>query len=161
MPEFAIHELPCLNGILALSPLPGRTRHYYADWLRLEAWAPDIVVSLTEQHELDRKGSGSLGRDLQNAGVTWRHWPLADLSAPDAAQSEQWPALSAEIRSRLQAGGKVLVHCFGGCGRSGMAVLRILIDTGEAPEAALARLRCVRRCAVETPEQEAWARSVL
>ena len=52
----------------------------------------------------------------------------------------------------------MLVHCRGGCGRSGMAVLRLMVEAGEAPEEALARLRAVRPCAVETEAQMDWAR---
>ncbi len=54
-------------------------------------------------------------------------------------------------------GGRVLVHCMGGCGRSGMALLRLMVESGEPADRALARLRAVRPCAVETPEQLAWA----
>ena len=51
----------------------------------------------------------------------------------------------------------VLVHCFGGCGRSGMLVLRVMIEAGEPAGTALKRLRQVRPCAVETEAQMAWA----
>jgi len=49
------------------------------------------------------------------------------------------------------------VHCRGGCGRSGMIALRLMIEIGEAADDALARLRAVRPCAVETPQQLRWA----
>jgi protein-tyrosine phosphatase len=45
----------------------------------------------------------------------------------------------------------------GGCGRSGTAALRLMVEAGENPKAALQRLRAVRPCAVETPEQFQWA----
>ena len=38
-----------------------------------------------------------------------------------------------------------------------MAVLRLMIEAGEAPEVALPRLRAVRPCAVETEAQMTWA----
>lgn len=57
----------------------------------------------------------------------------------------------------LRNGGKVLAHCRGGCGRSGMAVLRLMVELGEAPDVALARLRDARPCAVETQAQLDWA----
>lgn len=155
MPEFVIHELAVGGGTLAISPLPGRTRHYYTDWLRLAEWAPDVVVSMTEMHELERKGAGSLGTDLQNAGVRWRHLPVPDYGVPDATFDTAWPALEAELLAVLAAGGKVLVHCFGGCGRSGMVVLRLMRIAGVGD--ALTVLRRVRPCAVETPAQMQWA----
>ena len=57
----------------------------------------------------------------------------------------------------LRGGGRVLVHCRGGCGRSGMVALRLMIEAGEAPDEALSRLRSVRPCAVETKAQMGWA----
>ncbi|MGB3280173.1 MAG: protein-tyrosine phosphatase family protein, partial [Pseudorhodobacter sp.] len=62
-----------------------------------------------------------------------------------------------ELRAILARGGRLMVHCRGGCGRTGMIALRLMVDTGEEPGAALARLRAVRPCAVETDAQEVWA----
>ncbi|WP_373355132.1 protein-tyrosine phosphatase family protein [Pseudoroseicyclus sp. CXY001] len=153
MPEFNIHALPVAGGELALSPLPGRTRHYGADLPRLLDWRPALVVTLCEPHELARMGAATLGEDLAAAGVAWAAWPIPDYGVP----GEGWEAVTEAALGRLRAGGRVLVHCFGGCGRSGMVVLRLMIAAGETPEAALARLRAVRPCAVETEGQMAWA----
>ncbi|MDG0986802.1 MAG: protein-tyrosine phosphatase family protein, partial [Paracoccaceae bacterium] len=57
-------------------------------------------------------------------------------------------------------GSRILVHCRGGCGRTGMIVLRIMVEFGENPDKALQRLRRIRPCAVETKDQENWARSL-
>jgi hypothetical protein len=38
-----------------------------------------------------------------------------------------------------------------------MALLRMMVDTGEPGAQALARLRAVRPCAVETEDQRLWA----
>ena len=155
MSEFLIYEQRVGGGTLALSPIPGRTRHYPADWQRLLAWRPDVVVSLTEVAELARKGAGSLGADLAQAGIDWVHFPIADFGVPDV--TAPWRAHEDALLARLAQGARVLVHCFGGCGRSGMVVLRLMIAAGEAPGDALARLRALRPCAVETPAQLAWA----
>ena len=154
MDEFVIHSLTCGGGEIAITPIPGRTRHYYTDWLRLIDWTPDLVISMTSQAELDRKGAGSLGSDLANAGIAWRHLPVMDFGVPVALD---WPSVRLQALDVLAAEGRILVHCFGGCGRSGMMVLRLMIASGEAPDAALARLRAVRPCAVETDAQMAWA----
>ena len=68
-----------------------------------------------------------------------------------------WPEVSALAAGILSSGGGVLAHCYGGCGRSGMAVLRLMVEAGEDAQAALIRLRAVRPCAVETEAQLAWA----
>ena len=157
MPEFNVHPLACGGGILAISPMPGRTRHYGADWQRLLDWAPDLVITMTPLHELARKGAGSLGRDLAAVGIAWRHLPVDDFGTPTDDVTDQWPGAATEALAVLGQGGRVLVHCYGGCGRSGMAVLRLMIAAGEDADAALLRLRAVRPCAVETPAQLRWA----
>lgn len=156
MLEFVIHEIAVAGGVLGISPMPGRTRHYGADWPRLLDWSPDLVVSMCAQAELDRKGAGSLGADLAQAGIAWLHFPVADYGVP--APRVDWQPVRDVGLTRLRGGGRVLVHCFGGCGRSGMMCLRLMIAAGEAPDAALARLRAVRPCAVETDAQMDWAR---
>ncbi|WP_342078407.1 protein-tyrosine phosphatase family protein [Yoonia sp. SS1-5] len=155
LPDFTIHSLGVGGGVLAISPIPGRSRHYQADWDRLLAWNPACVISLTTTAELQRKGAGSLGQDLANAGISWMHLPIADMGVPDRFD---WPDLRDRVCGLLQNKGRVLVHCYGGCGRSGMLALRLMIAAGEAPDMALERLRGARPCAIETDEQMAWAR---
>ena len=157
MIEFAPYELSVSGGTLALSPMPGRTRHYYTDWLRLLDWRPDHVITMTSISELERKGAGTLGQDLATAGIGWSHVPVVDFSTPDAVAEALWPVAETAACRVLNGGGKVLVHCYGGCGRSGMAVLRIMIASGEDGAAALERLRTVRPCAIETDAQMRWA----
>ncbi|MEJ8561378.1 protein phosphatase [Yoonia sp. GPGPB17] len=154
MLEFVIHSLKLGGGEIAITPIPGRTRHYYADWLRLMEWRPDLVLSMTSQAELDRKGAGTLGTDLANEGIGWLHLPVPDFGVPD---NLDWPIVRDQALEVLGQGGRVLVHCFGGCGRSGMMVLRLMIATGETHDLALARLQAVRPCAVETDAQMRWA----
>jgi len=145
------------RGVLALSPMPGRTRHYGTDRARLLDWRPGMVITMTPLSDLARKGSGGLPDDLAAAGIAWRHLPVTDFGAPDAGVVAAWAEVEAEALALLAQGGRVLVHCYGGCGRSGMAVLRLMIAAGEAPGAALARLRALRPCAVETDAQMRWA----
>ncbi len=153
--EFTIHELDAGGGILAISPLPGRSRHYATDFNRLLDWAPAMVITMCSLAELERKGSGGLGEDCAACGIDWAHVPVEDFGVPVSA--EDWPEVSRRARTHLTGGGKVLCHCFGGCGRSGMAALRIMVELGEPPDTALRRLRQVRPCAVETGAQYEWA----
>ncbi|SEQ02422.1 Dual specificity phosphatase, catalytic domain [Loktanella sp. DSM 29012] len=155
--EFIPHALECGGGTLAISPIPGRTRHYATDWDRLMTWGPSRVISMTTQAELDRKGAGSLGSDLAAVGIAWDHLPISDFGVPGADVLARWPSVAAMARADLGQGGRVLVHCFGGCGRSGMVVLRLMIEAGEPADLALSRLRQVRPCAVETDAQMRWA----
>lgn len=152
-----IAELRLGGGVLALSPMPGRGGAYAADLRDLLAFGPALVLTMTTAAELASKDAGSLPEDLARSGIDWLHLPIVDFGAPDPVTAGLWPDASARAMAVLARGGKVLVHCMGGCGRSGMAALRLMVEAGEEPSAALARLRAVRPCALETPEQFGWA----
>ena len=149
--EFPLATLPLGAGTLALCPLPAdapaRTR--------LRRFAPSLVISLTETDEMRSLGAADLPAWLADHGIGWTHFPVPDYQTPP--DDADWPALSTRTRAILWSGGAVAVHCRGGCGRSGMIALRLMVDSGEAPEPALARLRQARPCAIETPAQAAWA----
>lgn len=152
-----IADLPLGGGVLAISPMPGRNGTYQTDLRDLLAFRPRLVLTMTTGEELASKAAVTMPDDLARHDIDWLHLPIADFGAPDAATAALWPDASARAREVLAQGGKVLIHCMGGCGRSGTAALRLMVETGEDPAVALTRLRAVRPCAVETPEQYGWA----
>lgn len=147
--NFEIFALQVGGGTLALSPMPNG-----AGQQTLLAWRPDLVLTMTEVAEMALAGIGNLGIQLMSHRIVWRHLPVPDFGVPVALD---WGAVRAQVLDVLATGGKVLVHCKGGCGRSGMMVLRLMIAAGESPDGALQRLRDLRPCAVETAAQLAWA----
>jgi ADP-ribosyl-[dinitrogen reductase] hydrolase len=57
----------------------------------------------------------------------------------------------------LRDGGNIVIHCRGGIGRAGMVAARLLVELGDAPDVAIAKVRVARHPrAVETLEQERW-----
>ncbi|NIZ14160.1 protein-tyrosine phosphatase family protein [Phaeobacter sp. HF9A] len=152
-----LHALSLGDGILALSPAPGAGGDYAGDLRLIREWRPSIVITLTTRVEHVILGIESLGWDIQGLGSRWFHLPVEDYQTPTGDSQARWTEVSTLARQAMSGGGRVLVHCRGGCGRSGMAALRLLIESGERPEAALARLRAQRPCAVETEAQMAWA----
>ncbi|TNJ47571.1 protein-tyrosine phosphatase family protein [Phaeobacter sp. B1627] len=152
-----LHALSVGEGILALSPAPGAGGDYKEDLRLIREWRPSIVITLTTRVEHVIMGVETLGSDIQGLGSRWFHLPVEDFQIPDEETEAQWSQVSLLARQALSGGGRVLVHCRGGCGRSGMATLRLMIEAGEDPDAALIRLRQVRSCAVETDEQMDWA----
>ena len=150
--RLTIAELTLGQGVLGISPCPGRAGFYEADLAAIKHWQPSLVVSIISAEELAR-AARSLGADLSDFGIEWRHLPTADYDTP----GQGWPEISALAHSHLAKQNKILLHCMGGCGRSGTAALRLMIETGEAADPALNRLRQARPCAVETPEQFLWA----
>jgi protein-tyrosine phosphatase len=155
--SYPIAELELGGGVLGISPMPGRSGRYDADLNAILRWGATLVLTMTTEAELVRSGAGTLSEDLMAAGVQWRHLPIPDFGAPPPETANLWPEASLLAHEALGAGGRVLAHCYGGCGRSGMALMRLMVEAGEAPDHALARLRDVRPCAVEAESQRAWA----
>ena len=155
--EFALYPVDVGAGQIALSPIPGRFGAFEDNLSTIMPWAPDMVLTMTTEAELDRVGAQTFGADLHAVGTIWHHLPIMDFGAPNQAIQTLWGPVAVQAVDVLAAGGRILIHCFGGCGRSGMAALRLMIDVGEDKDAALARLRLARPCAVETDAQQAWA----
>ncbi|MEO2151914.1 MAG: dual specificity protein phosphatase family protein, partial [Thermococcus sp.] len=79
----------------------------------------DAVVVLVEDFELPY----SLG-EWERRGVEVFHNPIPDFSAPPLSQlleTLRW------IEERAREGKKVLIHCIGGCGRSGTVAVAWLM----------------------------------
>jgi len=146
---FAIFALPVLAGELAISPVPGP-----ADIAAIRLWGPSQVVTLLTESEMSLLALQPFGEAV---GARWWHLPITDFGTPAAETAARWPVVAVTLLAALAAGERVLIHCRGGCGRSGMLALRLMVMAGEAPDAALTRLRAVRPCAVETAAQMDWA----
>jgi len=154
---FELATLTLGGGALGISPLPGANGDLTGDLERVCAFGPALVISMTETAEMDALGAGALPEALRRAGIGWAHFPVSDYAIPTPLSDTHWPAIAARAHGVLARGGRVLVHCRGGLGRSGMVALRLMVETGESPQAALHRLRAIRPGAVETAEQLMWA----
>jgi protein-tyrosine phosphatase len=152
--DIAIIAVPG-GGEIGFAPLPGRNGLVAEDIAAIVAFGPAVAVSMTEAEEMARAGVADLPDRLAAHGVAWRHFPVVDYGAP-AADDPRWPPLASELHGALDAGGRVFLHCHGGRGRSGMVALRLLVERGLQPAAALAAIRAARPGAVETEAQEDW-----
>lgn len=119
-------------------------------------WGASTVVTLMEAHELTQLGVPDLGGSVVASGMRWLHLPIRDVSIPGASFETAWETAGKDLRSRLWNDQGILVHCRGGLGRTGLVAARLLIELGEAPDRALARVRAARPGAVETREQEKY-----
>jgi protein-tyrosine phosphatase len=124
----------------------------------IAAWGARTIVTLLERYELAHLAITRLGEEVQRRGMEWMHLPIRDVSTPDSDFEAKWPTVSKHLRSRLDAGENILVHCRGGVGRSGMVVARLLCENGVNVEEAIALVRAARPGAIETWQQEQWAR---
>ena len=110
-------------------------------WLRRSGI--DVLISLTED-PLPK-------RWINDAGLMAVHLPVPDLQAPTDELLRQ--AVDTIGRAG-QSGMGVAVHCTAGKGRTGTILAAYFIDQGLSVDAAIRRVRELRRGSVETIEQE-------
>jgi protein-tyrosine phosphatase len=94
-----------------------------------------LFVDLTEEGELDPY------HPALPPQARWLRIPVADFTAPSPEVVVE--ALDA-IDAELEAGGIVFVHCWAGCGRTGVVVGCWLVRHGAQPRDALARVADAR-----------------
>lgn len=85
-------------------------------------------------------------------------WPIPDYGIPDACFEASWQCAGHEVRGLLRSGKRVLLHCKGGLGRTGMIAARLLIELGVPVEQAIRAVRRARPGAIDAGAQEAYVR---
>ncbi len=103
-----------------------------------------MVISLETSYPLP---------DFGKRGIEHHRMPVADYGTPDSTIIRRFIVT---LRHAINDGRPVLVHCYGGCGRTGtMLALADIYLFGERDGLrAIRKVRSVRPCAIETPEQE-------
>ncbi|MDJ0657810.1 MAG: cyclin-dependent kinase inhibitor 3 family protein [Xanthomonadales bacterium] len=158
------------GGMIGLTFCPGkadlaapsgwRSRDLARDLETIANWQTAALVTLVEKHELELLGVPELGRQTEAAGIRWMHFPIPDMSIPDASFEDQWPEASEFLRKQLNEGRNIVVHCRAGLGRTGLVAARLLIELGEKPLSALIRVREARPGAVQTRQQEEYVETL-
>ena len=164
-----VDSIPVAAGQLGLTFCPGKHGRsvHGAPWARdldtdlraLRDWGAGLVVTLIEAHEFDLLRVPDLGARVVAQGMDWAHLPIRDVDVPTAPFLSGWPAVRAGLLGRLDAGGRVVVHCRGGLGRAGLVAALLLIETGIPAEAAIRTVRKARPGAIETAAQERYVRA--
>ncbi|WP_257274176.1 MULTISPECIES: cyclin-dependent kinase inhibitor 3 family protein [unclassified Endozoicomonas] len=158
------------GGILGMTAAPGikrqsvfgedQSRDLATDIAAIKKWGAVLVISLIEEHEFQILGINELENEVNNAGIKWLHLPIKDFSIPDVRFEEHWKQSVNTIYRYLDQGEKVLVHCRGGLGRTGLLVARLLMAYGASSDEAISKVREARTGAIETKEQEDYLRSM-
>lgn len=153
------------HGLIGLTLCPGKKQPHAASgaWDRdlardlnaIAAWNAAAVVTLVEDHELERLQVTQLGQEVRERHMAWHHLPLRDGGVPGVAFEAAWLEIGAGLRALLRDGSNVLLHCKGGLGRAGTIAARLLAELGISPAEAVAHVRTARPGAIETASQHA------
>lgn len=158
-------SLPGERGQIGMTTCPGKKDHgTTVTWERnldldldaISAWGADAVVTLLEGFELEMLKIATLPVLLADKGIEWHHLPIRDVDIPDSHFEEQWLENGQRIKTILRHGGKVLLHCRGGIGRTGTIAARLLVEFGFKPADAIDLVRKTRPGTIETAAQEQY-----
>lgn len=105
-----------------------------------------IVVSLLREDEQEPNYDQ---RNFDSLGYTYYPIPVRDFTAPAQEQMQEFVDLVEENAGRT----KILVHCWGGSGRTGTMAAAYLISRGFTLRDAVERVRAARPTAIETEGQ--------
>ncbi len=143
-------------GRIGLTILPGRKdreRSLEDDVTEISRQGITHVLSLITPDEYTQYGVQKLPEALSAAGIEARAFPILDqgIPAPEALGEQL-----AWMDEKVSAGGRLLVHCVGGLGRSGTVAAAFLKNKrGLRAEDAIARVREARGPrAIENSRQE-------
>lgn len=164
--QIATIQVPEGRGSIGITICPGKKdktslagpwrRDLAADLSVIKAWDASVIVCLMEEFELAMLGVADLPAATQRSGLHWMHLPIVDVSVPDPAFEQAWKSEGPKLRSMLANGQRILIHCRGGLGRSGMIAARLLVEEGLSLPEAIALVRTHRPGAIETYDQEQY-----
>jgi len=126
-----------MTNYLIKGPWPGRLaivpRPRGGDWLEDEvhAWKEmgfDVVVSLLTRDELDELGLVAEADLSRTQGLKFCEFPIPDLGVPKSSATTR--ELLDNLRSDLDVGKQIAIHCRQGIGRSGLIAAGVLIVSG-------------------------------
>ena len=113
-----------------------------------------VLVSLLTDTEMTSLGLTAEDAAARRAGLEFLRLPTPDFHVPDRAVTL---ALARDLLARLAGGASVVVHCYGGVGRSSTLAAVVLVLEGVAPPAAWDRITVARgRPVPETVDQRAF-----
>ncbi len=161
-----INAFPLHQGHVGMTFCPGKKsrnsvsgchwdRDLDSDLQTTFEWGATHVLSLMVPFEYELLGVKTLLRTVIE-GQAWHHLPIIDRGIPGVAFMERWAVVGAFVQDWLKAGDRVLVHCRGGLGRTGVVAAMMLIDAGVDPGDAIRRVRACRPGTIENASQEAF-----
>ena len=100
------------------------------DLSTLRQWGAVSLVTLLRPFEMDALGVERLGERARALGLDWWHLPITDGCAPGAPFEDDWREAGPALHGILDEGGRLVLHCRAGIGRTGTVAARLLIERG-------------------------------
>src|ERR1019366_417276 len=144
------------RGVIGLTFCPGKKhtgmisgawdRDLRIDMKAIEDFGAAALVTLMEDAELDavHVPPDRLRAEAREHGIEWHYLPVADVDIPDRQFEDRWTYAGLRLRNILKRGGRVVVHCRGGLGRTGTIAARLLVEFGDDPKVAIKKIRAAR-----------------
>ena len=146
------------KGFLLTLPHPEGGLYLEPEIALLKRAGTDGVVSLLEPREIKTLELEDEAEVCEMHGMEYFNFPIPDHSVPGS--HEALAAFLGPLVPRVENGSRLVIHCWGGIGRSNLTAACILILMGLGADEALDRIRRAARMHVpETTEQEAWVRA--
>jgi protein-tyrosine phosphatase len=130
------------------------------DWLAedisfLKRAGVDVVVSALTPTETEEWGLVDESRCCHDNGVKFLSFPIGDRSVP--ASLSEFDGLIDSVTEYLSEGKAVVIHCWGGVGRSSVIAACVLVRYGLSADDAFRRIEESRgRQVPDTAEQRQW-----
>jgi ADP-ribosyl-[dinitrogen reductase] hydrolase len=118
----------------------------------LQREGTNVLVSLMEDFEYTRFKVARLFRELQERKIRSIRFPVQDVSVPDSMSAHA--LLVEEVFLAVRCGDRVVAHCKGGLGRTGVLVASVLVYSGMDAKKAIDVTRATRTGTVQTTRQE-------
>ena len=159
------------SGVIGLTFCPGKkhsglysgawNRDLGADLHEIKAFGATALVTLMESHELDdvKVPAHKLREQAGQFGLEWHYLPVMDINVPDDQFEDLWVYSGSRLRKILARGGRIVVHCRGGLGRTGTIAGKLLVEFGDQPEDVISEIRKARPGSIETTAQEQYVRN--
>jgi len=109
--------------------MPGRTGKFDADRDEIVAAGVDTVICLTSLAEAEARAP-DYASAIKHQTLPWKQVmvPMVDLGLPD--DRDAWLMAARAAGDNLREGGKVMIHCAFGVGRTGTTAICLLMTLG-------------------------------
>ena len=159
--------VPGTAGMIGMTFCPGKvqknamsgswTRDLNTDMQAIQSWGATALISLMERHEFDELSVAAMAKHIPD-GMQHFILPMPDGGVPDCEWEDRWKEIGPHIRALLIWGKRVVIHCKGGLGRTGLLAARLLVEFGMPPEDAMRAVRKARIGTIENSQQEEYVR---